>query len=217
MVRSKNDLRKELLRKLIHLLELPLLLGYTLVRLFAGNQIAMMFVTAVLLILLRVEHYRLHTKLQIPEVINIIRNRERDHVTGSIFFLSATIICFAAFDYHIAMLALLMTVFGDFASAIVGMKWGVNRIYKKKTLEGFTAGLLTNLLVGYVLIPDQIALFAIMALVASVIELITGKLDDNLTVPLAAGFVGQMMVFFAGIVSTTFPGPSVTWVMSMFM
>ena len=39
-----------------------------------------------------------------------------------------------------------------------------------------------------------------MAIVASFVEVITNKLDDNLTVPLFAGFVGQMIVYYGDLV-----------------
>jgi len=54
-------------------------------------------------------------------------------------------------------------------------------VYKRQTLPGLLV----------VVLP--------MAVVATVVELFTSKLDDNLTVPLFAGFVGQMIVLFGEV------------------
>ncbi len=198
---------KEILRKLIHLTELLLLLGYTIVRYFAGDQLGMLFLTAVLIILLEIEYVRLEYRLRLPDAINIIRHHERDNITGSIFFVIATIICFAAFDYHIALVAISMTVFGDLASALVGISVGRIKVHGKKTLEGFGAGLVVNCVVGYLLLPGSLLVFGFMALCASLVELFVGKLNDNLAVPVAAGFVGQALILLHGGDVPVFPGP----------
>jgi dolichol kinase len=156
---------------------------------------------------MEVEYVRLEVKPKFPEYLNIFRPKERDNVTGSIFFISATIISFAVFDYGIALLALLLTVFGDLASALVGIKFGKHKLVHKKTLEGFLAGFLVNLLVGSLILPDHPMIYIFMAFVASTVELLTGKLDDNLTVPLFSGFAGHLIAYFIHADLTAFPGP----------
>ncbi len=210
---NKKALRREILRKCIHLLELPVLLGYTIIAALYGHKVGILALTILLIILLEIEYIRLEYKLRLPAVIDILRRHEKDHITGSIFFVASTIICFAAFDYPIALLAMLLTVFGDLMSALVGIIAGRTRIYRRKTLEGFLAGLLTNMLVGYAVMPGEWQMFLPMALTASVVELWTGKLDDNLTVPLAASFVGQTVLFFGLSSLTSFPGPLLQMIM----
>jgi len=58
------------------------------------------------------------------------------------------------------------------------------------------AGFVANLAVGFVVLPQFFYIVVPMAVVASFVELITNKLDDNLTVPLFAGFMGQLIVYF---------------------
>lgn len=205
----KPKLFRELLRKMIHLLELPLLLVYTIIRYFYGPQLGILVLTALLIILLEIEYIRLEYKLKLPKQINVLRKHEKDNLAGNIFFIASTIICFAAFDYQVALLALLLTVFGDLMSALIGIKFGRTKIYKKKSLEGTMAGLTMNLLVGYLILPEQPEIFIPMAVTATLVELFTGKLDDNLTVPLASGFIGQMLIYFFSVQLTTFPGPLV--------
>jgi dolichol kinase len=212
---QNRALRKEILRKMIHLLELPVLLGYTVIAALYGPKVGILALTALLIILLEIEYIRLEYKLRLPAVIDILRRKEKDHLAGSIFFVSSTIICFAAFDYPVALLALLMTVFGDLAAALIGIKFGRTRLFRKKTLEGFAAGLLVNIAVGYMVMPGEWRLFLPMALTASLVELWTGKLDDNLTVPLAAGFSGQILLFVWQSGIPSFPGPLLEMLISL--
>lgn len=209
-------LRKEFLRKFVHLLELPVLLVYTVVAALYGPQAGILALTAILVILLEIEYIRLEYKLKLPVVIDILRRHEKDNIAGNIFFISSTIICFAAFDYPIALIALLITVFGDLAAALIGIKFGRTRIFRKKTLEGFLAGFLVNLLVGLMIIPGEWKIFVPMALTASLVELWTGKLDDNLTVPLAGGFVGQILFYLWQSKLESFPGPVLQWLIDFF-
>jgi dolichol kinase len=201
-----KSLRKEIMRKLFHLMELPVLLAYSLARHFWTERVAILALTALFLLLLEIEHIRLETRFRLPKHINIFRGRENDNVAGSIFFIAATIIVFSVFDYPIAVLDLLLTVFGDFMSALVGIKFGKRKLFRQQTLEGFLAGLVINLVVGFVILPDYPAIYIIMAFVASFVELVTTKLDDNLTVPLFAGFTGQIIAYSIGANLPLFPG-----------
>lgn len=201
-----RSLRKEILRKFFHLMEVPVLLGYSLVRYYWSERLAILAITGVFLVLLEVESIRLEMKPKLPTHLNIFRRHEHNHVTGTFFFIAATIIVFGAFDYSIALLALLLTVFGDLASALVGIKFGTHKLFRKKTFEGFLAGLLMNLVVGTLALPEYPAIYVSMAVVASVVELMTSKIDDNLTVPLSAAFTGQMIAYMIQANLTQFPG-----------
>ena len=209
------SLKKEILRKLFHLMEIPVLLVYSYIHFVWDGRVAILALTALFLILLEVEYVRLEVRPKLPAIMSLFRPRERNNVTGTVFFIAATIIVFSAFDYSIAMLALLLTVFGDLVSALVGIKYGKHKLFKKKTWEGFLAGLAMNLLVGWLFLPEFPLVFIPMALVASFVELITNKLDDNLTVPLFSGFTGQMIVYLFVLNLPPFPGP-LAWIFQLF-
>lgn len=204
-----------MLRKLIHLMAFPVLVIYTLLAGYYGAKVGILALTAMLLILLEIEYIRLEYKLSLPLVVDILRRHEKDHVASNIFFVASTIICFAAFEYQVAMVAMLFAVFGDLMSALVGMRFGRTKVYKKKTLEGFLGGLLTNLLVGWLVMPANWMIGVPMALTASLVELWTGKLDDNLTVPIAAGFVGQMLFIFWQVKAPEVASPVFQWIESL--
>ena len=95
---------------------------------------------------------------------------------------------------NIALAAMLMTIFGDMAAALIGIFFGKKNIHSKttKTWEGFFAELIVNILVVILLI-DNFAIGLAMALTAAFVETFFDHVDDNLAVPVSAGFVGQII------------------------
>jgi len=89
-----------------------------------------------------------------------------------------------------------MTVFGDLFAALIGKTFGKTKIINGKTVLGTLAGFTANVVVGVLILPGYLKIVIPMAFVATLVELLTNKLDDNLTVPISAGFAGQMLVYF---------------------
>jgi phytol kinase len=196
----KRRLFRELLRKGFHLFSgVFILFGYSLLYVFTGPQISILSLTALLLALLEIEYVRIVHKPSMGIFEDLFRRHEKNHLSGSVFLVISCIICFSAFNYWVGLLALFMTVFGDLVSALAGKAWGKVKLYKQKTLTGVMAGLAMNLVIGYVLLPTFQSLFIPMAIVAVFVELFTSKMDDNLTVPLFSGFVGQIIVFYLSL------------------
>jgi dolichol kinase len=205
-----STLKKEILRKLIHLIEVPIIVGYTIIHFYFSPKIGVLSLTGLLLLLLEIEYFRIdyETRLgaQITEFFSkfILRKHERNNIVGAIFFVVATIIAFSVFDYPIALLALLLTVFGDLAAAIMGIAFGSKKIFRNKSYIGTFSGLIVNILIGLIIIPTYPQVFLPMAFTASIVETLTQKLDDNLTVPLFAGFIGQVIIVSNEIVLPPF-------------
>lgn len=195
----KRKLRKEVLRKLFHLYQLPAILGYTVLRYYFSERIATFTLVIFLMIVLEYEFIRLNLKVKLPAPLAIMRRHEKTNITNVHYFILATIVTFAVFDFKIAFAALLMTTFGDLASSLIGIAYGKNRLWNGKSLEGFFAGFITNLGVGALVLWDYPAIFIAMAIIASFVELITYKLDDNLTVPIFGAFTGQTLAYILGI------------------
>jgi dolichol kinase len=171
--------------------------GYTLLLNYTTPRIAILAITGLLLLLLEIEYIRLEHRPRIAEAIDgFLRKHEKTQISSAVFLLISIIICFGAFDYWVAFLALSMTVFGDLFAALFGRAFGKTKIYGNKTYIGTLACLATNMIIGFLTMPNMILLFAPMAITATVFELFTKKMDDNLTVPLFAGFAGQMIVYF---------------------
>lgn len=197
---KKSKLLWEILRKTVHLSSLLIVVGYTILLNYFSARTTILIMTALLLILLEIEHFRLeHRSPMVSFFDKLFRRKEKDNVSGAVFLVVSCIICFSAFEYWIANLALFMAVFGDMFSALLGRAFGKTKIFRNKTVVGTLAGLSANLGVGFLILPQYFLVFIPMAFMASLVELITNKLDDNLTVPLFAGFIGQMIVYYTDI------------------
>ncbi|MBN1494978.1 hypothetical protein JW911_04560 [Candidatus Peregrinibacteria bacterium] len=195
----KKKLKKEILRKLFHLYQLPVIVGYIVLKYYFSEGIAVFALAIVLMLIIELESLRLEWKVKVPDFLGIMRKHERSRVTGSLYMIISTIIVFSVFDFKIALVALLLTVFGDLASAIIGIRFGKHRLKNGKSWEGLIGGLVINLLVAMIFLAQYPLVAITMAAVASFTELTTYKLDDNLTVPLFSAFFGHTIAYVLGI------------------
>jgi phytol kinase len=191
---------QEIGRKIIHITILIVLWFYFFIQdsLDMSKQIALLFLVGVLMIFLVLEYFRLELEWKMPFFAQFIRPKEEHRMYGVIFFLSATIISLAAFDPKIALAALLMTTFGDMVAALVGKRYGTTLIYRNKTWAGFSAELITNIIVGLIVLsslPSYLYIVIGMAFAATIVETLADELDDNLLIPIFAGFAGQILLF----------------------
>ena len=192
------DFFNEIGRKIIHITILIVLIIYNVIQNNYGKQLALLFLVSLLIIFLILEYFRLELGWKMPFFSQFIRPKEQNRMYGVIYYLSATIISLAVFDYKIALAALLMTAFGDMVAALVGKRYGTTLIYRNKTWAGFLAELIVNIFVGFfvlVNLPGYIYIVLGMAFVATIVETIVDELDDNLLIPIFAGFAGQVILF----------------------
>ena len=100
--------------------------------------------------------------------------------------LIASVLMVWLFPRQVASLSLLYLLVGDVAAALIGRKFGKQRIWGK-SLEGSLAFLAAAILVSFWVpgIPAPSKLLA--ALGATIVEALPIPFDDNMTVPLAAG------------------------------
>ena len=197
----------EIGRKIIHITILIVLAAYFVIQnslVEAGytatlsKQVALLFLVALLIIFLILEYFRLELGWKMPFFSQFVRPKEQHRMYGVIYFLSATIISLAVFDYKIALAALLMTTFGDMVAALVGKRYGTTLMYRNKTWAGFLAELATNIVVGFIVLtnlPGYIYIVLGMALAATIVETLVDELDDNLLIPIFSGFAGQVILF----------------------
>lgn len=197
-MRTKK-LRREILRKFFHLYQLPMIVGYIVLRYYFSERIAVFAIVVVLVIILEYEFLRLDLNIKIPDPFGILRKHEKRGVSGMLFMVLSTIVVFTVFDFKIALTALLITVFGDLISALVGIRYGKHRIKNGKSWEGFASGLVMNLIIAIIFLWEYPLVVAAMAIVGSVVEFRTYKLDDNLTVPIASAFAGHTVAFILGV------------------
>ena len=122
-----------------------------------------------------------------------LRPREHHGLISVHYLTGAAVLLSWLLPPALAATALGNLVFGDAAGALVGRRWGRHRI-GDKSLEGSAACLVACGLVGWVLLPERPLAVVAAAIVATVIEALPMPVDDNWSVPLAAGAVLAVLV-----------------------
>lgn len=199
----KWNLKSELKRKGVHLLALSFIGIFLLVFINYGESLALLSLVLLLVLFFELEYFRLELKKKIPFISKLWREKEKDRIGGHVFFLIGAIISLAVFDLDIAIAAILMTVFGDMAAALIGKKFGRTWITKDRAVEGILAELIVNFIIVYLVIGISgygWILMIVMAVTATTVETIINKLDDNLIIPLFSGFNGQITRFIIGLI-----------------
>ena len=192
----KNKLIFELKRKSIHLLSLIFLIIYIILESLFAKKIALLSLTSILIIFLILDYYRIVKKKKIPILHIFWRKEEANKLGGNVYFLIGVILSFAFFDYYIALTALLMTTFGDAAAALVGISFGKHYLKKHKTKawEGIIAQFLVDVIISLIILNNLITALG-MSLAATFVETKFHHIDDNLSIPIFSGFVGEILNF----------------------
>jgi dolichol kinase len=95
----------------------------------------------------------------------------------------------------VANAAILILLFGDSASTLAGKRWGKIKLpfQENKTLEGSLA----FLVVGFMGALTQLPLVpALLGALSGALTEAYSPIDDNLTVPVIAGLIMSLVVFF---------------------
>ncbi|MBI2140007.1 CTP--2,3-di-O-geranylgeranyl-sn-glycero-1-phosphate cytidyltransferase [Candidatus Woesearchaeota archaeon] len=185
---------QELKRKALHVGIILLVILYTVLEISVSREIALFTLLFVLLVIMGFEYLRLELQVDMPLAEQFLRVKERQRLSGAIFFMASLIISLGVLDFRIALAAILMATFGDMAGALAGKGIGKARVFRNKTFSGSAAELLVNALIGFLTL-NNIYIILAMALTATITEILVNELDDNLYVPLFTGFVGQLFFY----------------------
>lgn len=201
--------KRELGRKVLHLLSIFFLLGYLIIERVFSKNIALLVLTFTLILMIDLEYVRLEWNYKVPLLSKLWKYRrpkEKNRLGGDVFLLIGAIISLAVFDIKIASAAILMTTFGDLAAALIGREYGTHFIprLKDKAIEGCVAELVVDIIIGFLVLRHLGApmwpIIIVMALTATFVETVAHKIDDNLLVPLFAGMNGQIVLYLMGLV-----------------
>ena len=188
--------KKEIQRKAIHLLSLAFIAIFYFVSESYGEKLALFSLVLLLIIFLEVDYFRVELGKKLPLIHYLFRKKEKNKHGGQVFFLIGAIISFAVFDFKIALAAILMTTFGDMAATLIGKRFGKTWITKTRALEGILAEFAVDLAVGWLVFGLNFWIVVlVMALTATIVETAISKLDDNLIIPIFAGFNGQVVIY----------------------
>ena len=120
----------------------------------------------------------------------LLKAEESRRITGATYMVLAALVVFVFFGPMVAVAALLFLSLGDPAAAIVGVRTPGPRVFGKSP-GGTVAFVAAAWLVVGILVAAGVVEYhwGLMAggLVAGLAELVPSPLDDNLTVPIAAG------------------------------
>jgi len=123
----------------------------------------------------------------------LLRSHEKKGaITGATYYIAATLISIFAFEKSVAIACLFFIGLGDTAAALVGGQWGKTKLIGKKSLEGSVACFAVCGITALFLIKPIVGLVG--AFVATLVELLPLRINDNLTVPLISGGVMQLMI-----------------------
>jgi len=189
--------KAEIKRKLIHLssLWMPAVM-YFLPAHTAAAIFAVLLVKVLVFEVVRRQHHalaRLANRIFSP----VLRPQEtgaRFRLTGATFVLLAALLCSILFPTPVAVTAMSIMLVGDAAASLIGRRYGRTPMLGK-TVEGSVAFLMTSLIT--IAVIGQLTHYQqhfysgalVAAMVATLTELFSGRLhiDDNLSIPLAAG------------------------------
>ncbi len=129
----------------------------------------------------------------------LMRSEEKRNPTGTLYYLLGALISILLFPKEIALFSMTVLAVGDPAAYIIGSNFGRLRI-GKKSLEGSLAFLTASVIAGFLLhnLWGDLSVIAIItgALTGAVIELIPLKINDNLTIPVAASAAMHLISFY---------------------
>jgi phytol kinase len=193
---ASRELVLEILRKSVHLVSILIVLIYE----FFGKEVVLWVLMLFLVITLILDYFRIEHEIRIPFFYIMYRKDEAARFGGHIFFALGAISVITLFSREIAYAAILMATFGDLAAALIGKFYGKRRVFQKvfkndKSIEGSASEFIIDFLIGLLILGNPIVSL-VMAFLATLTETAVNKIDDNLIVPVFAGFFGQITLIF---------------------
>lgn len=127
-----------------------------------------------------------HAKLHL-----LIREDERKTLNTSTWFVIAIFLTIVFFEKQVAVVALLFLAFGDPMAAVIGSQYGTRK-FLNKSLQGSMACFIACFVLAQMMFPLHIAFWA--ALCATLFELLSSKINDNLSIPFFSGMAITLLM-----------------------
>lgn len=133
----------------------------------------------------------------------IMRTHEIHKIAGTTYLLSGVTLIVALFPRPIVALTLLFLAFADPIASFIGIKYGKDKIFGHKSIQGFMAAFVVCAvataiyLTYYNIMFDRVIVVSLLAgLIGALAELVPiGKLDDNFTLPVLSA-IGLYILFY---------------------
>lgn len=198
--KKKISFKQELLRKTIHLMSLSIPIIY----IFIDKSLALKIIIPITIIAIildvlskKVERFR---ELFIKTFGDMLRSHEKKKkkfvLNGASWVLISASIMIAIFPKVITVISFTILILSDIAAALIGRKYGKNKLFNK-TWEGTTAFIIVAVLIvtiyGVIFsAPNTYFVFGFLAaIISGFVEAASKKLkvDDNLSIPISAGII----------------------------
>lgn len=135
----------------------------------------------------------------------IMRKNEVDRLAGTTYLLTGVILIALIFDRGVVAISLLFLAFADPIASYVGIKYGKDKIFGHKSVQGFMAAFFVCAFVCYLYLSsngvhEHLLIASLLAgLVGALAELIPlWKLDDNFTMPVLSSIGLSILFYFFG-------------------
>ncbi|MEM5814443.1 MAG: hypothetical protein QXD77_01365 [Candidatus Aenigmatarchaeota archaeon] len=182
---AKSGLQLELRRQFVHacgILAVPVIL-------FMSREAATATLGGVLLLLLVLSFYRAKRAFNVRWLETFVLKRERPGafpLSGSVFFFLGTLCAFLLYAPIYAAASVAVLALGDSTSTIIGKFRGRHKLFlnRSKSWEGSAAFFAFSFAVLLFFVQPQKA--AAAAFLTALVEMMP-RLDDNFTIPVAAG------------------------------
>ncbi len=124
------------------------------------------------------------------KIINLAERKKDFTFRGAVMFFIGVGMTLIIFPRDIAFMSILALAAGDSASTIVGIHLGSHKIWfnKKKSWEGAFASFAAITIFGS-LFMFRADIVLVTALVGTMVELYSRKIDDNISIPLMTGII----------------------------
>jgi dolichol kinase len=131
-----------------------------------------------------------------------MRSTELNRLAGTTYLITGALIITLLFNRGVVSLSLLFLAFADPIASYVGIKYGKDKLFGHKSVQGFIAAFVVCSIVCFLFlfynqIQEHLFLFSLLAgLIGALAELVPfAKLDDNFTMPVLSS-VGLTVLFY---------------------
>lgn len=182
---------KELIRQLIHVS------GVFFVVLSYFLKPAALILLAIVILVLMVILFQLDKRYHVPLFSSIFRYCKRDdEERGFIYFFMGITLTLLIFQFNmpVANAAILILLFGDSASTIIGKWRGKHKLpyHSHKTVEGSFAFFVVGLVLALTQVPPLPASLGVFF--GALIEAYS-PVDDNIPIPLISGLIMSLVIY----------------------
>ncbi|MCA9774784.1 MAG: glycosyltransferase [Myxococcales bacterium] len=128
----------------------------------------------------------------------VISEGERRNLNTSTYFVIGVYLALIFYEKRIAVTAMMFLSLGDPMGALIGSKYGSIKLLGK-SLQGSAAVFFTCFIIGSFMLNPTIAFWG--ALCATLFELISSRINDNISIPLFSGLAMTLLTKNASIES----------------